>query len=167
MSNSSHGAQLCRFWVTEKQILPAAGSTGYNSVADVVVGAQPGFFLSVKLLCVLNPSNTWKEQSQQVPVEGMEGQELLPGFPTGIFSLLSQQESFSPLLSGVGFPGAVFWSQLGVLLVVVGDLQLQPNPVIAQPQHSWGRSPAGNNPKNPMELIPRLVWASTSACLIF
>lgn len=99
MSNSSHGAQLCHFWVTEKQILPAAGSTGYNSVADVVVGAQPGFFLSVKLLCVLNPSNTWKEQSQPGTCGGdgkagaspwFPNRNFFPAFPTGIFFPLAE-----------------------------------------------------------------------------
>lgn len=73
----------------EKQILLAAGSTGYNSVADVVVGPSLGFPLGA-IIVYFKPSNTWKEQAQQVPVEGWKGrfvgQELLPVFPTGIFS---------------------------------------------------------------------------------
>lgn len=102
MLTSSHGAQLCHFWVMEKQILLAAGSTGYNSVADVVVGPSLAFPLCEIIVC-FKPSSTWKERAQQVPVEGWKGrslgQELLPAFPTGIFS---------PLLRGIGFPGAVF-----------------------------------------------------------
>lgn len=142
MWTSSHGAQLCRFWVIEKQILLAAGSTGYNSVADVVVGPSLGFPV-VEIIVCFKPSNTWKEQAQQVPVEGWKGrfvgQELLPFFSTGIFS---------PCWVGLDFlelflvPAA----QLGVLLVVVGDLHLKhlkAKPVIAVawwaalPQHPW------------------------------
>lgn len=102
VSTSSHGAQLCHFWEIKKQILLAAGSTGYNSVADAVVGPRLGFPLCEIIVC-FKPSSTWEEQAQQVPVEGWKGsssgQELLPALPAGIFF---------PLLSGIGCPGAGF-----------------------------------------------------------
>lgn len=151
MVTSSHGAQLCRFWVIEKQILLAAGSTGYNSVADVVVGPSLGFPLC-KIIVYFKPSSTWKEWAQQVPVEGWKGrflgQEPLPAFPTGIFS---------PCCIGLDILELVLVpaAQLGVLLVVVGDLHLKPKPVIAvawvgsSPPAFLGHSPGGNSPKMP------------------
>lgn len=152
MLTSSHGAQLCRFWVIEKQILLAAGSTGYNSVADLVVGLSLGFPFS-EILVYFKSSSTWKEQPQQVPVEGWKGsslgqEQLLPAFPTGIFSPCGMGLDFLELFS---VPAA----QLGALLVVVGDLHLKPNPIVAvawvgsSPPAFLGSSPAANSPEMP------------------
>lgn len=167
MLTSSHGAQLGRFWVIEKQILLAAGSTGYNSVADVVVGLSLGFPLC-EMIVSFKSSSPWKEQPQQVPVEGWKGsslgQELLPPFLRGIF--------FPPCWMGLDFLELVLVpaAQLGVLLVVVGDLHLQPNPVIAvawvgsSPPAFFGKFSCCQQAKNAMELIPQWSGHCPQSC---
>lgn len=156
MVASSHRAQLGRFWVTEKQILLAAGSTGYNSV--VLWWGPAWLFLPEKLLCILNPQTPGRNEPSRWR-DGRAGAS--PCFPT---------PNLLPLLNGVGFPGGDFGASWECWLLWWEICISNQTPFLlwpgwaAHPQHSWQVLLLGTAQKC-CGAHPTMVWASPSALL--
>lgn len=116
-------------------------------------------FPPCEIIVYFKPSSTWKERTQQV--EGWKGRS---------FSLLSHQESSPPAEWG-WISWSCFWCQLGVLLVVVANLHLKPNPLLAVALHlkpnpllyvAWvGSSPPAFLASSAVGNSPKMLWSSS------